>query len=178
VSIDSSGQWWRGGTFDDIAEYVHEYTADGYSADQVRESVCATCGGKVFGLRGDQDAGAVRRTCRDCGKKAFIADSEESWPQSAPADAHAEGWTTASPSDLPCATAARSAGSPWPCDAPPAESSAPSLTGASTTPRALNCSTAAEVPGMRSQLCSGRAAMKYSRRHCEGWKKEAPIALG
>jgi DNA-directed RNA polymerase subunit RPC12/RpoP len=80
VSIDSSGKWWRGATFDDIAEYVHEYTADGYSADQIRESICATCGSKVFGLRGDQDEGAVRRTCRDCGRKAFIADSEESWP--------------------------------------------------------------------------------------------------
>jgi hypothetical protein len=68
VSIDSSGKWWRGATFDDIAEYVHEYTADGCSADQIRESVCTTCGGKVFGLRGDQDAGAIRRTCRDCGK--------------------------------------------------------------------------------------------------------------
>ena len=39
VSIDSSGQWWRGGTFDDIAEYVHEYTADGYSAEAIRISL-------------------------------------------------------------------------------------------------------------------------------------------
>jgi hypothetical protein len=44
VSIDSSGKWWRGATFDDIAEY----TADGCSADQIRESVCTTCGGKVY----------------------------------------------------------------------------------------------------------------------------------
>lgn len=79
MSIDRSGKWWRGATFDDLTEYLHDYTADGYPAEQIRESVCARCAGTAFGLRGDRDAGAVRRTCRNCGGKAFIADSEGNW---------------------------------------------------------------------------------------------------
>lgn len=48
-------------------------------ADDIRPSTCANCGSDVFGLRGDWEEGVARRTCRRCGLKAFICDSEDHW---------------------------------------------------------------------------------------------------
>lgn len=84
MSIDRSGTWWRGSDAGDIDEYLRECTADGYPAGKIRRSACASCGATVFGLRGDPDEGSARRTCRGCGLKAFIADSEETWADSEP----------------------------------------------------------------------------------------------
>ena len=36
MSIDRRGQWWKGTTADDIAEYLAEYTAEGYPATEFR----------------------------------------------------------------------------------------------------------------------------------------------
>src|SRR5215475_5520149 len=74
VAIDESGTWWRGENIDDLVEYLERYTAEGYPATDIRESVCGTCGGRVFGLRADQDEGCARRTCRACGNQAFLVD--------------------------------------------------------------------------------------------------------
>jgi hypothetical protein len=84
VAIDESGTWWRGENIDDLVEYLERYTAEGYPATDVRESVCGTCGGRVFGLRADQDEGCARRTCRACGNQTFLVDSDEYWSDAAP----------------------------------------------------------------------------------------------
>jgi hypothetical protein len=84
MSIDRAGRWWKGTTAEDLAEYLRELTADGYPADTIRASACASCGGTVFGLRGDRDEGSVMRLCRRCGTEAFIADSEDTWANARP----------------------------------------------------------------------------------------------
>jgi len=84
MAIDDSGKWWTGETYEDLAEYLRELTAGGYPADEVRECVCATCQGRVFGLRADRNEGGARRTCRACRTKQFIADSGEYWDECEP----------------------------------------------------------------------------------------------
>ena len=83
MAIDESGRWWRGESVDDLVEYLELYTAEGHPATDIRECVCGSCGGRVFGLRTDREEGCARRTCRACGTKSFLADSDEYW-----ADAH------------------------------------------------------------------------------------------
>jgi hypothetical protein len=79
VAIDRSGKWWRGDSAADLDEYLAAYTEDAYPVGQVRHSACKNCHGVVFGLRGDDDV--ARRTCRNCGAKAFVADSRENWQE-------------------------------------------------------------------------------------------------
>ena len=76
MTIDKSGEWWKGTGFDDLAEYIRELTAEGYPAERVVQSVCA-CGHTAFRLWADEDEGCARRQCVACGAKAFICDSEE-----------------------------------------------------------------------------------------------------
>jgi hypothetical protein len=38
----------------------------------------------VFGLRASRTDGVARRTCRNCGAKQFIADSNEFWAEATP----------------------------------------------------------------------------------------------
>src|SRR5438093_3532982 len=83
MSIDKSGKWWKGAEFADIAQYLQEYTADGYPAEEIVQCVCM-CGHTVFRLEGDRDEGCVRRTCASCGAQAFIADSGEYWDEASP----------------------------------------------------------------------------------------------
>ncbi len=84
VAIDTSGKWWKGTEFADLAEYVRLYTAEGYVATDIRQSTCANCGGTVFRLYGDTEEGAARRVCISCKQKAFICDSEEFWEDADP----------------------------------------------------------------------------------------------
>jgi len=83
VTIDKSGSWWKGTEFADVAEYLREYTADAYPADEVVQSVCS-CGHTVFQVEGDRDEGCARRTCAACGVEAFIGDSDEYWADAEP----------------------------------------------------------------------------------------------
>lgn len=41
VATDTSGQYWRGENFNDLAEYVQEYRAGGYPVARVGELACA-----------------------------------------------------------------------------------------------------------------------------------------
>jgi hypothetical protein len=86
--IDASGAWWTGQGPEDVAGYLRELGVEGYEIGEVRECRCSGCGGVVFGLRADRTEGGARRTCRSCGDKHFIADSEEYW-----ADATPRTWT-------------------------------------------------------------------------------------
>jgi hypothetical protein len=84
VAIDRSGTWWTGEGFDDLAEYLRELGVGGYAIDGVRECRCSECGANVFALRADRTEGGARRTCRACGHKQFIADSDEYWEDCTP----------------------------------------------------------------------------------------------
>jgi hypothetical protein len=84
VVIDKSGTWWRGEDLADLHAYLIAFTAEGHPADEIRDCVCGSCGGRVFRLRGDGAEGCGRRTCRDCGQKEFIADSADVWAHARP----------------------------------------------------------------------------------------------
>lgn len=83
MSIDRRGQWWKGTTADDIAEYLAEYTAEGYPATEFRTAACG-CGSSTFNLDADDTEGAAKRTCVTCGKEHLIADSSEYWEEAEP----------------------------------------------------------------------------------------------
>jgi ribosomal protein S27AE len=83
MTIDTSGKWWKGTDFADLAEYLRGFTADGYPADEIVQSVC-TCGHTRFRVEGDPNEGCARRTCAACGAQTFIADSGEYWDEAEP----------------------------------------------------------------------------------------------
>jgi hypothetical protein len=83
MMIDTSGKWWRGQDFSDLAEYIRRFTEDGYPAGRIVQSVCR-CGHMQFRLRADADEGCAQRTCAACGEKAFICDSDEYWVEARP----------------------------------------------------------------------------------------------
>jgi hypothetical protein len=78
--IDTSGEWWKGDSSADIAEYLREYQAGGYPVDQVVDSQCTSCGGRSFRLTINALSNdGAHRTCVKCESSAFIADSEDYW---------------------------------------------------------------------------------------------------
>lgn len=74
--IDRSGPLWRGGSFEDLADYVREYTSASYPAGRVVQSRCSSCAATTFAMRVDDEEGCAVRRC-GCGTSAFIADSAE-----------------------------------------------------------------------------------------------------
>ena len=83
MALDTSGRWWTGTEFGDLIQYLRALTAEGYPADEVRQSVC-TCGSTTFHLEADREAGCARRVCVACSSSAFIADSAEVWAEAEP----------------------------------------------------------------------------------------------
>jgi hypothetical protein len=78
MTIDKSGNWWKGTSPQDIAAYLEQLFAESYPIHEHRLSVCE-CGSEVFSLHWIPGEDAVRRTCAKCGEKTFVCDSEESW---------------------------------------------------------------------------------------------------
>jgi len=78
MTIDTSGKWWKGEDFNDVAEYVKALTENGYPATEVVQAVCI-CGHTVFRLFADQYEGCAQKVCAKCGAAAFICDSEDCW---------------------------------------------------------------------------------------------------
>jgi hypothetical protein len=70
----------RGHEFVDLASYVRGVTERTYPASVVLESTCG-CRATAFRVEVDSDAGSARRTCLECGRSAFIGDSEEFWSE-------------------------------------------------------------------------------------------------
>ena len=83
MTIDTSGEWWKGSNFDDLAEYIKRLTEEGYPAGQVAQSICS-CGNTTFHLLADQDQGCAQRTCVACNKIMFICDSADYWSATTP----------------------------------------------------------------------------------------------
>jgi hypothetical protein len=76
VSIDKSGEWWKGTSSTDIKEYLEAYSAGNYRADEFRLAKCE-CGRDTFRLTADDDEGCAKRTCTSCGAEHLICDSAE-----------------------------------------------------------------------------------------------------
>lgn len=85
--IDKSGQWWKGQDFDDLVEYLHEYTSRNYAAGHIVQSLCGSCGSATFGLVVDDEEGCAKRQCSGCGVAAYIGDSDEFWDDADPGEA-------------------------------------------------------------------------------------------
>ncbi len=77
MTIDKSGEHWRGETFDDLAGYVREFEAGGYRVEHVRERVCHPCRGTTFRVLIDDDDGCAATVCQQCQAEAAIADSAD-----------------------------------------------------------------------------------------------------
>lgn len=78
VTLDKSGEHWRGDTFDDLAASIRDFRAGGYPVATVVESRCGRCDGRAFRVEVSADESS-RRTCVACGDTAFIGDSAEHW---------------------------------------------------------------------------------------------------
>jgi hypothetical protein len=83
MAIDRTGRWWKGKTFDDLAEYLRQFTAGSYPVTTIVRCSCG-CGGGAFRLRADSDEGGVERTCVACGLIHLVCDSEEYWDTAEP----------------------------------------------------------------------------------------------
>jgi DNA-directed RNA polymerase subunit RPC12/RpoP len=83
MAIDTSGDWWKGLDFADLAEYIERITADGYPASRITQSK-DICGEVTFRLYADADDGCAQRVCAKCGRTVFIGDSAENWDEAEP----------------------------------------------------------------------------------------------
>jgi hypothetical protein len=83
MTIDTSGEWWKGSEPADLRKYLEAFTAEGYKAEEFRLSVCA-CGSDRFHLLADQEEGGAERTCIVCNHRHLICDSAECWEEAEP----------------------------------------------------------------------------------------------
>jgi hypothetical protein len=84
MSIDTSGEWWKGSQPNDIKEYLEAYSSDGgYLTEEFALSKCS-CDSIEFHLEADDDEGAAKRICTKCKSEHFICDSEEYWEDAEP----------------------------------------------------------------------------------------------
>jgi hypothetical protein len=83
MTIDTSGQWWKGENFNDIIEFMKALTQEGYPAEEVKPSICE-CGHRYFRLEADSQEGCARRICTSCKKSSFIGDSHRYWEDASP----------------------------------------------------------------------------------------------
>ncbi len=83
MAIDTSGEFWKGKSTDDLIEYIRILTKEGYPTSKHIVAKCS-CGKQHFQLTADQDEGCAKRICASCGIEKFICDSEENWQGSSP----------------------------------------------------------------------------------------------
>jgi hypothetical protein len=75
VAIDTTGEFWRGENFTDLAEYLQEFQPGGYPVARITQLACQHCGGITFAVDADDTEGCARTRCRTCSSEAYIADS-------------------------------------------------------------------------------------------------------
>ncbi|MEO2088597.1 MAG: hypothetical protein ABGY75_03745 [Gemmataceae bacterium] len=78
MALRKRGKWRYGDSQSDIRTEIARYSKQtGYPADHFADAVCG-CGGRVFALYLDDDAGVASRVCVACGGEPhFIGDSGE-----------------------------------------------------------------------------------------------------
>ncbi|GAB3652174.1 hypothetical protein GCM10027589_09440 [Actinocorallia lasiicapitis] len=79
MAIDIDGEWWKGDSAADIADYLEELAPGGYPIHAARPSRCKDCSGTVFCIELDAGGVCARRTCVACGLLAYLLDSDEYW---------------------------------------------------------------------------------------------------
>ncbi|MFO0965152.1 MAG: hypothetical protein U0793_06145 [Gemmataceae bacterium] len=79
MALRKRGKWRYGDSQKDIRAEILRYSKDnGYPAQHYADAVCSKCGGKVFDLYLDDDAGVASRVCVGCDADPhFIGDSAE-----------------------------------------------------------------------------------------------------
>jgi hypothetical protein len=83
MTIDTSGEWWKGSEFADVQPYLRDLEPGGYPVDRVIQARCA-CGGTVFAINVDRDDELAQTICVACGHEAFVSDSGEHWDEASP----------------------------------------------------------------------------------------------
>ncbi|MGC5051091.1 hypothetical protein ACLQ2S_06540 [Micromonospora sp. DT48] len=67
MAVDTTGKFWRGDDFTDLADYLREYQPGGYPVAQVEELICQRCGGRAFAVLADDEDGCAQTRCLTCG---------------------------------------------------------------------------------------------------------------
>jgi hypothetical protein len=83
MAIDTSGKWYRGESFADLAGYIRLLTEDSYPADPILQAICV-CGNTTFRLFADPAEGCAQRECTRCRQRTFICDSADYWDEAGP----------------------------------------------------------------------------------------------
>ncbi len=78
MSINTSGEWWRGSEPADITTYLESLKPGGYPVNRVVHAVC-DCGSTRFDLFIERENELARTVCCSCKRKAFVSDSESHW---------------------------------------------------------------------------------------------------
>ncbi|HEX5543770.1 MAG TPA: hypothetical protein VFX60_19810 [Micromonospora sp.] len=60
MAIDTTGKFWRGEGFTDLAEYLREFKPGGYLVARIKQAVCQQCDGKTFGVLADDEEGCAQ----------------------------------------------------------------------------------------------------------------------
>jgi len=81
MTIDESGEFWKGTEFTDVVAYLVALEPGGYPVHRVIEARC-DCGGASFHIHVDRDDELAQTECVGCGAKTFVADSEDHWDAS------------------------------------------------------------------------------------------------
>ena len=83
MTIDTTGEWWKGSEYADIPEYLRALEPGGYSVDEVVQARCR-CGGTQFRLHVDRDNELAQTICVACDREAFVSDSGDHWHEASP----------------------------------------------------------------------------------------------
>lgn len=76
MAVQKKGKYWYGTSAHDTeAEVLRYSTRNRYPAAGFRHAACP-CGSQAFRLASDENAGAARRTCTQCGTEHWMGDSE------------------------------------------------------------------------------------------------------
>jgi hypothetical protein len=77
MALKKKGKHWYGATPEDIKlEMLRFSKLNEYVAVKFSESVC-TCGSRLFKLESDEEDGAAKRICTECGAVHLMGDSAE-----------------------------------------------------------------------------------------------------
>lgn len=80
MTIDTSGEFWKGTEFSDVVTYLAELEPGGYPVHRVVEARCA-CGRHAFHVELNRDDELAATVCEGCGARTFVADSEQHWDE-------------------------------------------------------------------------------------------------